>query len=122
MNLFCKLIKCKELNKEGYNTNFSQSVTHGLALRKKVNNVNNLHLNSNTCNRKVSNFNFNSNENIVVTKFTVNQSEDVDEKKKESVFTNFINTIIFDQVKNKPNNEIQMKSCNSKINTSFKEP
>ena len=109
MNLFCKLIKCKELNKEGYNTNFSQSVTHGLALRKKVNNVNNLHLNSNTCNRKVSNFNFNSNENIVVTKFTVNQSEDVDEKKKESVFTNFINTIIFDQVKNKPNNEIQMK-------------
>jgi hypothetical protein len=113
VNLVIRLIKCKKINKPGYNTNFSQSVTPGLSLRQKTKRNN--HLNVNSCKRKTSS------ENIQATKSTQNQTEDHDAKKKKSIFSNFINRVILKPVKNKQNlNEIQMNNNLKSMHISHK--
>jgi hypothetical protein len=113
VNLVIRLIKCKKINKPGYNTNFSQSVTPGLSLRQKTKRNN--HLNVNSYKRKTST------ENIQATKSTHNQAEDHDAKKKKSIFSNFINRVILKPVKNKQNlNEIQMNNSLKSTHISHK--
>ena len=50
-------------------------------------------------------------ENLQVTKSTYNQSDNLDVKKNELKFSNFMKSVIFKQVENKQNlNEIQMNN------------